>query len=78
MLPPTYCLQVVTYDSLHTTIDEESIELVTNMFSTEKNSFVCVPKMKIQTGGTDCGLFTIANMTSLAHGNDPFVMSYEQ
>ena len=65
------------YDSPHTTIDEESIELVTNMFGCE-DSFVRVPKVQIQTGGTDCGLFAIANMTSLAYGIDPLVMSYEQ
>jgi len=33
------------YDSLHTTMDEECIELVTNMFGTEGNTFVYVPKV---------------------------------
>ena len=65
------------YDSLHTTTDEESTELVKNMFGTE-DSFVNIPKIKIQMGGADCGLFAIAYVTSLAHGDDPSVISYEQ
>ena len=70
--------QVHIYDSLHTTNDEECIELVTNLFGTEDSSFVCIPKMQVQTGGTDCGLFAIAYMTSLAHGDNPFIICYEQ
>ena len=65
------------YDSLHTTTDEESTELVKNMFGTE-DSFVNIPKIQIQMGGADCGLFAIAYITSLAHGDDPSVISYEQ
>ena len=65
------------YDSLHTTTDEESTELVKNMFGTE-DSFVNIPKIQIQMGGADCGLFAIAYVTSLAHGDDPSVISYEQ
>ena len=29
-------------------------------------------------GGADCGLFAIAYVTSLLHGDDPSVISYEQ
>ena len=66
------------YDSLHTTIDEESVELVTNIFGNEDDSFVCVPNLQIQKGSMDCGLFAIAYMTTLANGKDPSVLSYEQ
>ena len=66
------------YDSLHTTTDQESIELVTNMFGTEDSSFIHIPEMQTQIGGTDCGLFAIAYMISLAYGDDPSVTSYDQ
>lgn len=59
------------YDSLHKTIDEESIKLVTNTFGTEDSIFVCIPKMQIQTEDTECWLFAIAYMASLAYGDDP-------
>lgn len=57
---------VCIYDSLHTTIDKESIDLVMAMFGTEDDSFVCIPKVQTQKGSVDCGPFAI----TLAHGED--------
>ena len=66
------------YDSLHTTTDEESIEFITNMLGTEDSTYVCTPEMQTQIGGTDCGLFVIAYMTSLAYGDNPSLTGYDQ
>jgi len=64
------------YDSLHATIDKESIALVMAMFGTEDDSFVCIPVVKTQN--MDCGLFAIAYMTTLAYGEDPTEKRYRQ
>ena len=66
------------YDSLHATIGKQCIYLVTNKFGVENDSFVSIPNVQAQKGGTDCGLFAIANMTALAHGQDPSVIHYYQ
>jgi len=48
------------------------------MFGAKDDSFVCIPKAQTQKGGTDCGLFAIANMTALAHGVDPLLVHFDQ
>ena len=48
------------------------------MFGTEESSLVCNPEMQAQIGGTDCGLFVIVHMTSIAYRDDPSVISYDQ
>ena len=48
------------------------------MFGTEESSLVCNPEMQTQIGGTDCGLFVIVHMTSLAYRDDPSVTRYDQ
>ena len=48
------------------------------MLGTEESSLVCNPEMQTGIGGTDCGLFVIVHMTSLAYRDDPSVTSYDQ
>ena len=35
-------------------------------------------KCQTQLGGDDCGVFTIANATAIAHGIDPIDVMYNQ
>ena len=54
----------------------ESLEIVTKVFGT--NACVNVVDVPLQLGVTDCGLFVVAYMTSLAFGEYPSDIKYNQ
>ena len=58
---------VCVYDSVFSTLDKETNEVVANLFP---SASVKVIKSQKQAGGTDCGLFAIATATVLAYGTD--------
>ena len=66
---------VCVYDSVFSTLDKETNEVVANLFP---SASVKVIKSQKQVGGTDCGLFAIATATALAYGTDPTSITFIQ
>ena len=73
---------VNVYDSLFTELNQESYDLILRIFHTQINddrrTTVVMKELQKQKGSTDCGLFAIAVMTSLAHKVDPSTAKYDQ
>lgn len=59
---------VDVYDSVYRSIDDTTRAVITKLFQASAIRIVESPK---QEGGTDCGVFAIANATALAHGINP-------
>lgn len=68
---------VKVYDTLYASLDQPSAKLIQNMFQCSACTIKIVPAQK-QVGGRDCGLFAIANATSIAFGTDPSGTVHEQ
>ena len=66
---------VKDYDSVYSSIDCQTKAVVDNISC---GSSVELAKMQKQINGTDCGIFTIAVSTSLAFGEDPSRVMYDQ
>ena len=70
---------VYIYDSVFDQLDDESSLLVKKMFANNSGTVeVYMSNMQKQHGGDDCGLFTIAAIVSLAFGEDPASVKYQQ
>lgn len=73
---------VNVYDSLFTELNQESYDLILRIFHTwindDRRTTVVMKELQKQKGSTDCGLFAIAVMTSLAHKEDPSTAKYDQ
>ena len=71
---------VYIYDSIFDQLDDESLLLVKTMFSNSSGCTVQVQMANLQKqrGGNDCGVFSIAAMVSLAFGEDPGSVKYNQ
>ena len=68
-----------TVDVLFTELNQESYDLILHIFHTQINGDRrTTVVMKELQGSTDCGLFAIAVMTSLAHKEDPSTTTYGQ
>ena len=69
------------YDSLFTSLDEETLATVNSYFG-EKGSKRKVryrmQEVQKQIGTKDCGVFAIAFLTSLAYNQDPVEIQYCQ
>jgi hypothetical protein len=59
---------VKVYDSLYSTVDEETKEVVINLFKCSND--IVLLNTQIQKGGQDCGLFAISIVTALLFGID--------
>ena len=70
--------QVNIYDSMFSKLDVETRTTVKQMFGLKKADDINMVAMQCQKGSKDCGLFAIAVMTSLAFGEDPSTVSYDQ
>ena len=70
--------EVIVIDSLFRLIDEETKQIVINLFQydCEKPPRIRVIKTQKQKGNKDCGLFAIAMATATAFGNDPSRQSF--
>jgi len=69
------------YDSLFTELDQESYDLILPIFHTHNNgqkATIVIKELQKQKGLTDCCLFAIAVMTSLADKEDPSTVKYDQ
>ena len=53
-------------------------EIVSLLCSPERKITLHYMNVHIQMGGTDCGLFSLANATALCHGVDPTSCIYDQ
>ena len=67
--------EVILYDSMYEEIDENTANVIYNLFNTRT---VKIAKCQQQEGAVDCGLFSIAFATSIAHGFDPTTVEYIQ
>ena len=76
------CLPTVDYDSLLTELNQESYDLILRIFHTrindDRRTTVVMKELKKQKGSTDCGLFAIAVITSMAHKEDTSTTKYDQ
>ena len=78
------CNTVNVYDSLFAELDQESMDIVLRIFQDHHNTkdkkavTIVMKNLQKQEGSTDCGLFAIAVMASLAHREDPSVIKYDQ
>ena len=63
--------EVLVYDSWYTKWDESTISMFTKQFRCNTHSIKVLDKIQKQQGGTECGLYAIANATSIAYGRDP-------
>ena len=70
--------QVNIYDSMFSKLDAETRTIVKQMFGLKKADDISMVAMQCQKGSKDCGLFAIAVITSLAFGEDPSTVSYDQ
>ena len=68
---------VHVYDSAFSSLDQTSAATVQNLFRCSLINISMVPTQK-QLGGSDCGLFAIANATAIAFGRDPSKELYQQ
>ena len=71
---------VTVYDSLYNTLDGDTTDIIYSLFQSVQAHPIkvkVVPSQK-QEGGRDCGLFSIANITALAFGLDPTIVTFDQ
>ena len=72
--------EVVIIDSLFRAIDEETKQIIFNLFQFDckKPPTIKVIKTQKQKGNKDCGLFAIAMATAIAFGNNPSKQNFCQ
>lgn len=61
---------VKVFDSLYTSVDKDTQDVILNLFQTDGKPMLEMAKMHRQKGGNDCGLFAIAVATALAFGSN--------
>ena len=69
---------VAVYDSVFVRLDAETRTTIKKMFRLKKTKDIIMMPMQKQYGSTDCGVFAIAVLTSLAHEEDPSKFKYNQ
>jgi len=72
---------IFVYDSLSTKVSDNAAQISGQLVHTKNSQFtVKIPNVMKQSGKYDCGLFSIAYITHLAHGLDSslFVFNQEQ
>ena len=67
--------KVLLFDSLYSSVDEETMKLVTSLFGTNSIEMGECPQ---QYGATDCGLFSIAVCVALANKQQPGPFAQEK
>ena len=71
--------QVRYYDSANTILTFDTEKIISKLIPTTKFQIeVDIMKMTKQVGSNDCGLYTIAVATSLAHQVDPTTVIFEE
>ena len=72
------CNSVNVYDSLFSDLDNATCRLINNMFGTNDTCEISMKKVQVQVGVKDCEAFAVVFITSLAHGEDPCNVLYQQ
>ena len=67
--------KVLVYDSAYTRSDK-AVSFVRKQFQCLASNITIQKNAQKQQGGSECGLYAIANATSLAHGKDPVSITY--
>lgn len=70
--------QVAVDDSVFVRLDAETRTTIMKTFQLKKTKDIIMTPMQKQDGSTDCGVFAIAVMTSLAYEEDPSRVKYNQ
>jgi len=70
--------KVLVYDSAYTRWDDTTICLLKVQFCCLASNISIVKSVQKQHGGKECGLYAIANATSVAFGKDPVKMTYQE
>ena len=67
------------YDSLNSSVSMETQAILARLLRTKNDSFtIQIAKLNKQSGTNDCGVFAAAYCTSLAFGQDPSSVVYNQ
>lgn len=67
------------YDSLYDVVHiDTKMQIAAMMHTNDPHINVLVHKIQFQRGSSDCGLYSIAYATDVAHGNDPASFKYKQ
>lgn len=70
---------VFLYDSAYTAIVGDTKEIIAQLVKTKEESFkIHIMNTSKQSGTVDCGLYSIATMTSLALGKDPVGIVFQK
>jgi len=70
--------KVLVYDSAYTRWSDQAISCVRKQFRRAAGNISIQKNVQKQRGGSECGLYAIANATSLAYGKDPIKMTYKE
>ena len=68
--------EILVYDSMYTKIDKNTKTTMTNLFGPSTTAHLAGSSK--QTGGMDCGLFAIENVTTLAFKINPTEIMFDQ
>ena len=68
---------MILYDSVFTKLDAESRSTIMCMFGLKSSSDILMVPMQHQSDDTDCGVFSIAVITSLVFDKDPSEVTYQ-
>ena len=74
----TSAKKVLVYDSAYMRWDDTAISLLKKQFRCSASNIAIVKGVQKQHGGKECGLYAIANATSVAFGKDPSKMAYQE
>ena len=67
------------YDSFNSPVNKETQSILARLLKTRNDSFrIQIAKVNRQSGSNDCGVFAAAYCTSLAFGQDPSTVVYNQ
>jgi len=70
--------EVNVYDTIFNKLDYETRDTIKKMFSIKNCNRINIVPVQKQSGSKDCGVFAIAIMTSIAYGEDPQNITYDQ
>lgn len=70
--------RVLIYNFGYTKWDETALCLIKKQFRCSPSNIIVLKGVQKQQGGKECGLYAIANATSIAFGRDPLELSYNE
>ena len=70
--------EVLIYDSWYTKWYQATLGIVRKQFRCNTQSIKVVKNVQKQAAGAECGLYAIANTTSIAFGKDPTMLVYHE